>query len=139
MPPPEPLPRVVLAHHLGRLLTAGVVLNTGTGAVVGHVAHLIGQPRLASVDEANGNLYVTDVQYDHVHVVDARTGALLATVPVGHSLYGLAVAPRTGLVFVTTLYSDTITLLAPAPSRFSASAVVTSAATATLGRPELRA
>jgi len=72
--PPGPLPRVVLAHHLGRLLTAGVVLNTGTGAVVGHVAHLIGQPRLASVDEANGNLYVTDVQYDHVHVVDARTG-----------------------------------------------------------------
>lgn len=137
--PPGPLPRVVLAHHLGRLLTAGVVLDTGTGAVVGHVAHLIGQPRLASVDEANGNLYVTDLQYDHVHVVDARTGALLTTVPVGHSPYGLAVAPRTGLVFVTALYSDTITLLAPVLSRFSASAVVTSAATAALGRPELRA
>jgi len=102
VPPPEPLPRVVLAHHLGRLLTAGVVLNTGTGAVVGHVAHLIGQPRLASVDEANGNLYVTDVQYDHVHVVDARTGALLATVPVGHSLYGLAVAPHRRAILLSS-------------------------------------
>jgi YVTN family beta-propeller protein len=58
-------------------------------------------------------VYVTDTSGNRVAVIDARTNAVTATVPVGRGPQSVAVDVRTGFVFVLDAGDGTVTKLSP--------------------------
>jgi DNA-binding beta-propeller fold protein YncE len=101
---------VAVDDRSGRVFSANLdgtasMLDPGTGAVVRTVSRApaaIGNA--VAVDSQTGRVFVSDYNPDgphgHVSVLDAGSGALLQTIAVGNEPYAVAVAERTGHVFI---------------------------------------
>ena len=46
-----------------------------------------------------------------VSVIDPATNTVVATIPVGDSPYGVAINPTNGLVYVTNVHSNTVSVV----------------------------
>ena len=62
------------------------------------------------MDPAAGTVYVTNSVADTVSVIDAATGTVTATIPVGGNPDGVAVDPA-GTVYVTNNGDDTVSVI----------------------------
>jgi DNA-binding beta-propeller fold protein YncE len=59
-----------------------------------------------AVDERTSQVFVADQNGTTVNILDARTGTLLHTTPVGQTSVALAMAAQSGRVFVVTANND---------------------------------
>jgi YVTN family beta-propeller protein len=81
--------------------TDGIVDHFGVGA----------NPSAATLDGANGRVYVANWGSGNVTVVDSSTNAILGWIPVGAEPSGLAVDNATGQLFVANNASDNVTII----------------------------
>jgi YVTN family beta-propeller protein len=105
-------PRVYLTNrNTGRLY----IIDTNHDNVVG-VVTLPGKGYALAVNYKTNHLFVVDAVNDRVYVLDAFTGALLTTLPVGHQDaddggQGIVVSHDTDRVFVANYADGTITVI----------------------------
>ncbi len=100
--------------------TTVTMLDTRTGTLL-HTVTVFSSPAAAAVDEQNGRVFVASDGapgvgtpgggLGRVSILDARTGAVLHSAPVGRAPQALAVDPATQRVFVANMTSNTVSVL----------------------------
>ena len=57
---------------------------------------------------------MANVHSNTVSVINPKTNAVVATIPVGNGPYGVAINPTNGLVYVANAGSNTVSVINPA-------------------------
>ncbi|NIZ10887.1 YncE family protein [Pseudooceanicola sp. HF7] len=106
-----------LDAEAGKLVVAGLgtsevaVLDLGTGEQ--KVFHVPGAERVIGVaeDTARNRIYTANSGSDDVSILDAETGELIKSVPVGSGPLNVAVDPESGLAYVAVRGSGTVVVI----------------------------
>lgn len=92
-----------------------VVHSTGTFSLNITASYPVGsEPFGVAVDNATGEVYVSNTGSDNVTVLDGQTGLTVANIAVGSSPYGVTYDPASGDVFVANGGSDNVSVISGA-------------------------
>ncbi len=100
-------------HLFGAPGVLSVPVTVIVGASTANAIGLGGEPFEVALGRDGRTAYVTDIANDRVSVIDTATGTGLASIPVGRSPFGIAIAPN-GMAYVVNSGDNTVTVFSTA-------------------------
>lgn len=103
-------------HLFGAPGTISVPVTVTVGSSATGAIGLGGEPFEVVLGRDGRTAYVTDIANNRVSVIDTATGCGVASIPVGRSPFGIALAPN-GLAYVVNSADNTVSVINTATNR----------------------